>query len=428
MHSAMPPSNFEMMDTLTSATQPPMPECLAQLFKRAYDGEDLNPLRDRMIAQSKSDTGDAAALLSLSTIEQLLGDQPAGLARQEEALSLGRLYRSAWPVSPNALRVVAFKAAGDISTNTPLEFLLEGSEVVLYSLYVVPGQPLPEVPEHDIAIVTVGESDRDRPVMREIERLIKTWPCPVLNRPERILQLSRDGMYGLLKGTPGLFMAAAVPIKRAELEMVGRGLLSVGQFLEDAAFPLIARPIGSHAGRGLVKLDDACAIEAYLAGQPEAEFFLSPYADYRSADGQFRKYRIIWVDGRAYPCHMAIADQWKVWYYNADMAGSPAKRAEEEQFMSTFDDGFGRRHAAVLAAMAERFGLEYVGVDCAELPDGRLIVFEGDISLVVHDMDSPDIYPYKSGPTRKLFAAFYGMLKGRSVNQPRNQNDRRTIE
>ncbi|MDQ2843067.1 MAG: hypothetical protein M3Y72_18915 [Acidobacteriota bacterium] len=404
-----------MMDTLTSAAQPPMPVCLAQLFKRAYDGEDLNPLRDRMIAQSKSNTGDAASLFSLSTIEQLLGDQPSGLARQAEALSLHRLYRSAWPVSPNSLRVLAFKAAGDISTNTPIEFLLEGSDVVLYSLYVVPSQPLPEVPEHDIAIVTVGESDRERPVMREIERLIKTWPCPVLNRPERILQLSREGMYGLLKGTPGLFMAATVSIKRAELEMVGRGLLPVGQFLEDAAFPLIARPIGSHAGRGLVKLDEAYAIEAYLAGQPEAEFFLSPYVDYRSADGQFRKYRIIWVDGRPYPCHMAIADQWKVWYYNADMAGSPAKRAEEEQFMSAFDDGFGRRHAAVLAAMAERFGLEYVGIDCAELRDGRLIVFEGDISLVVHDMDSPDIYPYKSGPTRKLFAAFYDMLKRRSL-------------
>jgi hypothetical protein len=38
-------------------------------------------------------------------------------------------------------------------------------------------------------------------------------------------------------------------------------------------------------------------------------------------------------------------------------------------------------------------------------------VFEGDISLVVHDMDPPDLYPYKSPPTQKLFAAFYDMLK-----------------
>src|SRR5580658_848740 len=165
--------------------------CLAMLFKVAFDGGDLRPLRDRLIAQSRSNPADAAAaLISLSVIEQLLGDQASGLAYQGVALGLHRLYQSSWQASPNALRVLAFKAAGDVSTNTPIEFLLEGSDIVLYSLYVAPGQPLPQVPEHDIAIVTVGESDRDRPVMREIERLVQTWPCPVLNRPDRAIQLS----------------------------------------------------------------------------------------------------------------------------------------------------------------------------------------------------------------------------------------------
>ena len=398
------------------AIQPPAPLCFATLFQTAFDGGDLRPLRDHLIAQSYDDIADlAAALISLSTIEQLLGDQTSGLTHQAEALSLHRLYQSSWPASRNALRVVAFKAAGDVSTNTPIEFLLEGADVVLYSLYVVPGQPLPQVPDHDIAMVTVGESDRDRPVMREIERLIQTWPCPVLNRPDRILQLSREGLCDLLRDIPGVVMAPTVRIERANLEKLGRGLLAAEPFPGEATFPMIARPIGSHAGRGLVKLDAAGAVEAYLAERPDADFFLSPYMDYRSGDGLFRKYRVIWVDGRPYPCHMAIADQWKVWYYNADMAASPAKRAEEKQFMSAFDEGFAQRHATVLAAMVERFGLEYVGIDCAEMPDGRLIVFEGDISLVVHDMDPVDLYPYKSAPTQKLFAAFYDMLKRRSI-------------
>ena len=398
------------------AILPPAPLCLAQLFKTAFDGGDLKPLRDRLIAASYADTVDlAAALISLSTTEQLLGNQASGLARQAEALRLHRLYRSSWRASPNALRVLAFKAAGDVSTNTPIEFLLQGSDVVLYSLYVIPGEGLPEVPEHDIAIVTVGESDRDRPVMQEIGRLMQTWPRPVLNRPDRVLQLSREGMYSLLRDIPGVVMAPTVRMERAHLEELGRGLLADEPFPGEATFPMIARPLGSHAGRGLAKLDAAGAIGAYLAERPDADFFLSPYVDYRSGDGLFRKYRVIWVDGRPYPCHMAIADQWKVWYYNADMAASPAKRAEEEQFMSAFDEGFAHRHATVLAAMVERFGLEYVGVDCAELPDGRLVVFEGDISLVVHDMDPVDLYPYKSAPTQKLFAAFYRMLKLRSI-------------
>jgi len=395
----------------------PAPLCFATLFKTAFDGGDLRPLRDLLIAQSHANAFDrAAALMSLSVIEQILGDKASGLARQAEALTLHRLYQSSWPVSRNPLRVVAFKAAGDISTNTPIEFLLEGSDVVLYSLYVVPGKPLPKAPHHDIAIFTVGESDGDRPVMREVESLIHAWPCPVLNRPARAFRLSREELFGLLRGIPGVAMAATARIDRADFEKLGCGLLPLGQFPEKTDFPLIARPIGSHAGLGLVKLEDRAAIAGYLAGQPDAAaFFLSPYIDYRSADGQFRKYRLVWVDGQPYPHHMAIADQWKVWYYNVDMAGSPAKRAEEAQFMSCSDGSLLRRHEAALTETAKRLGLEYVGIDCAETPDGRLLVFEADISLVVHDMDSKDVYPYKSEPTQKVFTAFYDMLKRKSL-------------
>ena len=100
------------IDNLITAVQVPAPMCFATLFKMAFDGGDLKPLRDQILALSYSDYVDAAAaLINLSTIEQLLGDQTSGLARQLEALSLHRLYRSSWPASSNALRVLAFKAA-----------------------------------------------------------------------------------------------------------------------------------------------------------------------------------------------------------------------------------------------------------------------------------------------------------------------------
>jgi hypothetical protein len=412
------------VDSSVTAVDLPSPLCLAKLFKMAFEGGDLRLLRDQIITQSRSTSvGTASALISLCTIEQLLGDQPTGLTYQAAALGLHRLYQSSWPTSTNALRVLAFKAPGDVSTNTPIEFLLEGSDVVLYSLYVVPGQPVPEVPDHDIAIVTVGESDRDKPIIEEIERLVQTWPCPVLNRPEKVLQLSREGMYCLLRNVPGVIVPPTVRIDRAEFGRLGQGLLTGAQFDGYEAFPLIARPVGSHAGRGLMKLDSRDAIDAYLAGQPDAEFFISPYVDFRSDDGLFRKYRVVWVDGHPYPCHMAVADQWKVWYYNAEMDASPDKRAEEEQFMSAFDPGFAHRHAIALASMAERFSLEYVGIDCAELADGRLIVFEGDISMVVHNMDQATLYPYKGPATRKLFAAFQGMLERKSVRGSMRKRD-----
>ena len=41
---------------------------------------------------------------------------------------------------------------------------------------------------------------------------------------------------------------------------------------------------------------------------------------------------------------------------------------------------------------------------------GRLLVFEADNALIIHDMDPPDVFPYKSATVRRLFAAFQAML------------------
>ena len=65
-------------------------------------------------------------------------------------------------------------------------------------------------------------------------------------------------------------------------------------------------------------------------------------------------------------------------------------------------------------AVAERVGLDYFGIDCAETPDGRLLLFEGDIAMIVHAMDSPEIFPYKPPQMQKIFAAFRALLQAKS--------------
>ena len=137
-------------------------------------------------------------------------------------------------------------------------------------------------------------------------------------------------------------------------------------------------------------------MRAYLAERRESQFYLSPYVDYRSADGLFRKYRIAFVDGRPYACHMAIAEQWMIYYLNAGMKESAAKRAEEAHFMSAFEADFARRHGAALAAIADRIALDYFAIDCAEMPDGRLLLFEADPSVAAASTKAPSARPLKS--------------------------------
>src|SRR4029077_13034781 len=106
----------------------------------------------------------------LSAIKLLSGAREEALRLQATALQQNSLYRRRPPsAKDDAIRLLAFVAPGDFMANAPLEFLLDGSNVTLDLLYVVPGAPLPKViPEHDLAIVAVGESDENRAVLREV--------------------------------------------------------------------------------------------------------------------------------------------------------------------------------------------------------------------------------------------------------------------
>ncbi|HEY2248659.1 MAG TPA: hypothetical protein VGH70_14540 [Bradyrhizobium sp.] len=385
---------------------------MAKLAKMAFDGQDLRPLWRELIAKLYDGTAEAGEGLDLSLIAQLLGDKPTGLSLQQEVLKSHRLYRSPCASSNPRLRVLALAAPTDMGSNTPIEFLLEESAIELMVLYVIPGVELSEpLPDHDVAIVIASDSEDCRDALRKIDAAAPRWPRPLLNPPALIGSLDRDKLHRLLDGIEGLTIPATLVVTRERLLEVMRSTDMLADIAADLAFPVIVRPRGSHAGNGLARIDNAAALARYLDEHAHDLFFISRFVDYASADALFRKYRVVFVDGRAYACHMAIAERWDIWYLNAGMAESAAKRLEEEAFMRTFDIGFGRRHQSALSAMAERVGLDYFTVDCAETKDGSLLIFEADNTAVVHNMDSPDLFPYKPPQMRKVFEAFVAMLE-----------------
>ena len=388
---------------------------MARLAKMAFDGNDLRPVQQSLIAKLVDGTAEAGEGLDLSLVTQLLGDKQAGLAIQHDILASHQLYRLPCAAKQPRLRVLALAASTDMGSNTPIEFLLEESGVELLMLYVLAEVELPEpLPDHDIAIVIASDSADCRAALRKIDGAAARWPRPLLNPPRLVCNLDRDKLHQMLCGIEGLDIPATVSVTRAQLSDVARSGLLFPDVAAELAFPVIVRPRGSHAGLGLAKVDDCAAIDRYLAQQPEPEFFVSRFVNYANEDGLFRKYRVVFVDHRPYACHMAIADRWDIWYLNAGMSDSAAKRLEEETFMHTFDIGFARRHATALAGLAERIGLDYFTIDCAENRQGELLIFEADNTAVVHNMDHADVFPYKPPQMRRIFDAFAAMLDSRA--------------
>ena len=386
---------------------------LAKLSKIAFDGSDLRPLWQQLVDKVAAGTATAGDGLDLSVIAQLLGDQQLGLTIQAETLAQQQLFQSSSAGQTPKLRVLALAAALDMGGNMPIEFLLEGSGIELTTLYVVPGIPLPQpLPDHDVAIVVASETDESREALLEIARLSMIWPRPVLNAPGHFCNLERDRLHRLLAGAPGLAIPLTERLSREQLSDIARsnsGLADIG-----LSFPITARPTGSHAGFGLEKLEGSQNITQYLQERPEQEFFISQYIHYAGDDGLFRKFRIAILDGQPFAVHMAISDQWKIWYLNAEMRTDGKKRAEEAEFMRSFDDSFAARHRCAFGELSARVGLDYFTIDCAESRQGELLIFEADHTGIVHNMDPPEIFPYKPPQMRKIFDAFAAMLMRRA--------------
>lgn len=383
---------------------------LAKLMRMAFSGVDLAPLGAQLIEHAETGTS-ANTLMDLSTVLQLRGNRDLALLIQAEAIDSRQIYTPPTASGQINIRVCAVMSTGDLMANTPLEFLLEDSDVALNLVYVTKDRPLPaQLPDHDVLFVAIAQSDHNMPLLKEMDTAIVSWQRPVLNQAARIALLSRNQAPELLKSVPGIMMPATVRMDRKILEQICRDVAPLSRYLEDGDYPIIVRPVDSHAGQGLDKIVDAEALNNYLQIRMDSEFYVSQFVDYSGHDGLFRKYRIVLIEGRPFICHLGISEHWMIHYLNAGMAESANKRAEEAVVMAAFDTGFAAKHAEAFRGINERIGLDYLGIDCGETPDGQLLIFEVDSCMIVHALDSVELFPYKQAQMRKVFAAFRQML------------------
>lgn len=383
----------------------------ASIVRQAYAGADQSALTRDLVARVQGPAVDPGVLLDLATLLMLQGGDLAaeGVQMQRHAIALRQSYQISHG-SGLGLRILAFVTAGDFMANTPLDFLLHGSDAVLILHFVDITTPdLSNLPAHDIAFMAVGESPENLPLLRHMQSLLADWPGPITNHNiAAIANLSRDRVAALLADAPGLYVPPTRSQPRADLI---HALMTA-----PLTTPQILRPIGTHAGAGMARITSSADLANWLRLHDAADAYTAPFIDYRGPNGLYAKQRIVLIHGKPYASHMASSPHWMVHYLNADMANHPTRRADEADWMARFDEDFAQRHATAFASLHSRIGLDYFGFDCAEMPDGQLLIFEVDVAMIVHDMDCPQIFPYKQPAMHNLFAALLSALEARARN------------
>ncbi len=386
---------------------------MASLVGLAYRQGDVASVWNYLLERYAADPADAAALMDMSIMLQTAGHRSKGLELQQKALRLTRCYQRPHG-SGGGMKVLVFVSEGDFMANTPIEFLMEGSDATLYLYYVEAGtRDLRDAPQHDVAFAGVGECEANVPVLQNLDRLLQGWSRSVMNRPQRILTLKRDAVAAMFADEASIMAPPVARADRSSMERLARGEIELCALLPNGRFPILLRPYDLHAGEALEKMDRPEDIAPYLANHAEPQFYLSRFVEYAGADGLYRKQRIAFIEGRPFAGHLAVSKHWMVHYLNSGMPENETWRAEESAWMRDFDFDFAIRHAEAFEALYQKLGLDYFVIDCAETADGRLLLFEAHVAMILHAMDPVEVFPYKPPAMQKLFRAFQAALERR---------------
>ncbi|MDB5460776.1 MAG: repeat-containing protein YrrB [Caulobacteraceae bacterium] len=330
------------------------------------------------------------------------GDVDQALHHRDTAYGLRNLVIERAPRARANVLVLTTSDSG----NVPHKYLLpldRYTRIDWFIEYARDGQAA-ELPPYDLVFNIIGDPDYADATEAPVAAFLQQCDRRVLNDPARVARTRRDLLPALLSGIGGLAMPKVARFEAAAL--AGRDLAAVVGFAGLTA-PLLIRPIGSHGGRGLTLARTALDLEEVGGG---GGLYATEYLDFRSpADGLYRKYRIIFVDRKPYPYHLAIADQWLVHYHTAGMPGDAERQAEELRFLADPRSALGDGAMAAVSAIGERLDLDYAGVDFSILPDGRVLVFEANATMLVHPEGEGE-FAYKNPFVERITAAFQALI------------------
>jgi tetratricopeptide (TPR) repeat protein len=303
--------------------------------------------------------------------------------------------------------------------NVPFDFLLPQSRNrrITWMMEYASIEQVSQLPPYDVVFNAIGDQDVTDDSHETVMRFLDLCDKPVINSPTSIARTSRDLIPDLLNNIDHVLVPPTM-----RLMADGRRPMDAEQLARAGVhLPMVARPVGSHGGRGMQLLETPAALMATKPGDVE-DIYASSYYDYRSADGHYRKYRVIFIDRQPYPYHLAISEHWQVHYTSADMLSHPWKRDEEHRFLENPDIVLGNNAINALKIIGQRIDLDFFGIDFSIMDDGRILIFEANATMLVHTENYHEVLKFKNSYVQRILNAFDALLVNRIslANVPRN--------
>lgn len=351
---------------------------------------------------------DASSVHIVANLQQAVGLTSDAEASYRRALNLKPLVTIPAVVAPPDFRVLFVFGPG--AGNTPITYLIGQARFESNVITLLPDTEynVDRLRAYaDVVVNLVSDIDRGHAFLGPAETFVERIGRPVINHPRIVAGTGRDSVATRLAGLPGccvpqtrLYSAADLPI-----------LLSPASHASHLPllFPLLVRPAGAHGGDNFERMEDRAQLREFLNRHDATGYYLTPFVDYRSDDGYFRKYRFIFVGDEILPYHLAIDSKWKVHHATTGMAGDRRMQAEEQAFLEDPWHVFGASQRAALQSVRDAIGLDYFGIDCSLDRDGAVVVFEVNASMLVHGNNQR--FPYKTEAVERIKRAFHTMLE-----------------
>lgn len=388
-----------------AARHPDDPQSQVNLANALYENGEVEQARAHFDAALRVSPDFAEAHQGLSYVLAEMGDAAGAKWHRQKGFAQRPVitlpYRG--HTAPVRLLHLVSSVGGNIPTRTFLDDCVFETTVLLPEFY----DPRQALPQHQVIFNAIGDADLAGEALVAAQSLVSLSRAKVLNSPGVVMATGRADNARRLSQIPGVIAPLTVTLSR---QILASPDVSTAFSRHGLNFPLLLRTPGFHTGRHFVRVDRPDAMPEALAMLPGDELTAIQFLDGRGVDGKVRKFRVMMIDGRLYPLHLAISSQWKIHYFTAEMADHPEHRAEDAEFLEDMDDVLGSRAMTALEQVQRVLGLDYAGIDFGLSPAGDVLLFEANATMVVNPPEPDERWAYRRPAVERIFAAIRRMV------------------